>query len=127
MYDLNTLVFLDVNHAAAEKYGYTRKEFLKMTLKDIRPLEDVTCLLDDGAKVRSDLQHLGVWRHTRKDGRIIDVEITSHTLEYNGRKAALVIAENITERKRAREGLLHLIEINILHRIEKEGFVYVVD
>ncbi|GEM_PF-4849823 len=105
IYDLKTLAFLAVNHAAVEKYGYTREEFLKMTLKDIRPAEDVPRPLYDVAKKRAELQHSGEWRHTLKDGRIIDVEITAHTLEYNGRKAALVTAQDITKRKQVERQL----------------------
>ena len=103
--DLETLAFLEVNHAAVEKYGYAREEFLTMTLKDIRPSEDVSRLLDNMAKLRSELEHSGEWRHTLRNGRIIDVEITPHTGAYHGRKASLVIGRDITERKRAGEAL----------------------
>ena len=101
IYDLETLDFLDLNDAAVEKYGYDRNEFLKMTIKDIRPADDDTRLHTDTAKIRSELSHSGEWRHTLKGGRIIDVEITSRTLEYNGHPAALLIAQDITERKQA--------------------------
>ena len=103
--DLETLAFLDVNHAAVEKYGYAREEFLKMTLTDIRPSEDVAHLLDNMAKLRSELEHSGERRHTLRNGRLIDVEITSTTGEFHGRKASLVIGLDITERKRAEEAL----------------------
>jgi PAS domain S-box-containing protein len=103
IYDVETLNFLDLNDAAVEKYGYNREEFLKMTIKDIRPAEDVAGLLNDVAKVQSELQHSGEWRHKLKDGRTIDVEITSQTLEYGGHKAALLVAEDITERKQSEQ------------------------
>jgi PAS domain S-box-containing protein len=103
VYDLETLAFLEANHAAVGKYGFTRKQFLTMTLKDICPLEDVARLLDHVAKLPLELQHSGEWRHTLKDGRIIDVEATSHTLAYHGCKAALVIVRDLTERKQAEE------------------------
>jgi two-component system, cell cycle sensor histidine kinase and response regulator CckA len=101
IYDLETLNFLDLNDAAVEKYGYNREEFLKMTIKDIRPAEDVAGLLNDMARIRSELSHSGEWRHKLRDGRTIDVEITSHTLEYSGHKAAMLVAQDITERKHA--------------------------
>jgi PAS domain S-box-containing protein len=103
IYDVETLNFLDLNDAAVEKYGYNREEFLKMTIKDIRPAENVAGLLNDVAKVQSELQHSGEWRHKLKDGRTIDVEITSQTLEYGGHKAALLVAEDITERKQSEQ------------------------
>jgi PAS domain S-box-containing protein len=79
IYDLETLAFLDVNEAAVEKYGYNREEFLGMTLKAIRPVEDVPRLLANVAQLRPALQHSGQWRHRLKDGTVIDVDITSHT------------------------------------------------
>ena len=103
VYDLKTLAYLEVNNAAVEKYGYSREEFLSMTLKEIRPPEDVARLINDAGKKRPELQHSGEWRHQLKDGRTIDVEINSHTLEFNGHKAALVMAQDITDRKQAVE------------------------
>ena len=103
--DLETLAFLDVNRAAVEKYGYAREEFLTMNLKDIRPPEDRAPLPDDRESLRRELQHSGEWRHRLRDGRIIDVEINSHALSYQGRKAALAMSQDITERKRADDAL----------------------
>ena len=105
LYDLKTLAFLAVNDWAVEKYGYTREEFLHMTIADIRPAEDVSRLMEDVSKPRPALQHSSEWRHRLKDGIIIDVEITSHTLRIDDRDAALVVAQDITERKRAEEAL----------------------
>jgi len=74
-----------------------------MTLKDIRPKEDVSRLMKDISKKRHALQQSCNWRHKLKSGKIIDVEITSHTIDYNGRKAALVTARDITDQKLAEE------------------------
>ncbi len=101
VYDLETLYFLAVNDAAVEKYGFSRDEFLQMTLIDIRPPEDASRLLDDVAQPRPVLQHSGEWRHQVRDGRTIDVEVASHVISFNGRAAALVVAFDITERKQA--------------------------
>jgi PAS domain S-box-containing protein len=99
VYDLETLAFLEVNDAAVDHYGFTREEFLSMRLTDIRPSEETARLLDNVREARPALQHSGEWVHRLKNGQIIDVEITSHTLEFAGRKAALVVAQDITERK----------------------------
>jgi PAS domain S-box-containing protein len=101
VYDLETLAFLTVNEAAIQHYGYSREEFLSMTLLDIRPKEDFQRLLDEVASVTEGFNDAGNWRHIKKDGSIIDVEITSHTLDYYGRKAEIVLANDITERKQA--------------------------
>lgn len=101
IYDLQTLAFLDVNDTAIARYGYSREEFLSMRLTDIRPLEDVERLLTDIASARPSLQFSGDWRHRFKDGTVIDVEIISHEISFAGRRAALVVAHDITERRRA--------------------------
>ena len=108
VYDLETLRFLAVNDSAVRHYGYTLEEFLSMTVKDIRPQEDVPALIDEIDNHRSKssgLDHSGEWRHRNRDGTIIDVEITSHGLNFANRRAELVLAEDITERKRMERAL----------------------
>ena len=105
VFDLETLRFLAVNAAAIEHYGYSREDFLAMTIKDIRPAEDVPRLLENLAHPRDGLDHAGEWRHRRKDGSIIDVQITSHSIVFGGRSAELVLATDITERRRAERAL----------------------
>jgi PAS domain S-box-containing protein len=108
LYDLETLAFLEVNAAAVARYGYSRDAFLSMRITDIRPPEDVPRLLDLVARERlSGRRDTGEWRHRLKDGRIIDVRITSHSLEFAGRPAALVVAEDITDRKQAEAARVH--------------------
>jgi PAS domain S-box-containing protein len=103
IYDLETLAFLEVNNAAIHHYNYTREEFLSMTLKDIRPKEDIEKLLKDVELTRKLYNPAGEWRHLKKDGKIIHVEIISHQITYNGRKARHVMINDITERKLAEE------------------------
>ena len=100
VFDLETLAFLAVNDAAIVKYGYSREEFLSMTIKDIRPPEDVPALLNKIARVSEGIDEAGTWRHRKKSGTIIDVEITSHTLIFAGKKAELVMALDVTEQRR---------------------------
>ncbi len=99
VYDLETLRFLAVNDAAVTHYGYTRNEFQTMTIADIRPAEDIPRLLQDvanakGMKIRSP----GVWRHRKKDGTLIEAEITTHALDFGGRRTEVVLAHDVTER-----------------------------
>jgi PAS domain S-box-containing protein len=107
VYDLQTLAFLAVNPAAIRRYGYSREEFLGMTIKDIRPPEDIPTLLKNVSKVSSGTD-TGHWRHRKKDGEIIDVEITSHELIFGGRNAEIILANDITERKRAETAIKQL-------------------
>ncbi|NJD56253.1 MAG: PAS domain S-box protein [Nitrospirae bacterium] len=101
VFDLETLAFLAVNDAAVRKYGFSREEFLAMTIADIRPPEDVPRLMKNIAGVTNGLDEAGVWRHRTRAGSVIDVEITSHTLSFEGRKAEMVLARDITDRKQA--------------------------
>ena len=105
IYDRETLRFLEVNDAAITRYGYSRDEFLDLRIPDIRPAEDIPLLEKSLAKERSRLTHSGPWRHRRKDGQIMDVEITSHVIDWAGRRAALVVAKDIGDRKRVAESL----------------------
>jgi PAS domain S-box-containing protein len=101
IYDLESLAFLEVNDAAISHYGYRREEFLGLTIADIRPIDDKPLLLANIARVAEGIiDNAGVWKHRQKHGSISDVEITSHVLDYEGRRAELVSAVDVTERKR---------------------------
>lgn len=100
VFDVETLQFLAVNQAAVMRYGYSREEFLAMTIADIRPSEDMP-------KVRASLESGSEedevptsWRHHAKDGSAFDVEVTSHSLVFDGRPARLSLVVDVTERKR---------------------------
>lgn len=100
VYNLKTLRFLAVNDAAVAHYGYSRDTFLAMTIADIRPAEDVPKLLENVAQAKNvGLDQAGQWRHRKHDGTLIDVEISSHFIDFQGQHAKLVLAHDITERK----------------------------
>ncbi|MGD0088905.1 MAG: PAS domain S-box protein [Planctomycetota bacterium] len=109
VFDVANLRFLAVNDAAVAHYGYTRDEFLGMTMLDIRPQEDIPSFLTHVATVPKTHHDKGVWRHRKKDGTLIDVEITSHTMNFAGRPVEVILANDITARKRA-EGALRASE-----------------
>lgn len=100
VYDLESLAFLTVNDAAVARYGYSRDEFARMTIRDIRPSEDVPRLLSHVASLTGGFDRAGQWRHRLRDGTVIDVEITSHPFAFDGRAAELVLSHDITERVR---------------------------
>ncbi len=111
LYDCDTLKILDVNKFALKKYGYTRDEFLNLTIKDIRPPEDVQPLLTSIAMSNEKFKNAGIWRHCKKDGSVIYVEITSQEVTFEGKKARFVLANDITERKKIEESRERLIAI----------------
>ena len=108
VFDSETLRFLAVNDAAVKRYGYSRDEFLGMTIADIRPPEDVPGLQDQLQRLAEGAPSLAnIWRHRKATGELLDVEVTSHAIELSGRKARLVVSIDVTERLRAEEKLWH--------------------
>lgn len=105
VYDLETLHFLMVNDAAIDHYGYNREEFLKMTIKDIRPAEQIPALMANLANPPQVLEKSSGWQHLKKDGTLIDVEISSHSLNFEGRPARMVLANDVTEQKKTEQAL----------------------
>jgi len=101
VYDIATHGFVAVNDAAVRAYGYTREEFLSMTLLDIRPAEDRAAYLKTSRDTAPEFHGPGVWRHRKKDGTVFNVEITYHTLTFQGRPARLALAVDVTERRKA--------------------------
>ena len=105
LYDMDTLQFLEVNDAAVHYYGYSRDEFLSMSIKDIRPEEDHQDLMNHLQRTieHDGFNEAGVWRHRKKNGEVFEVEIISHTLEFNGHNAKMVLATEMTKQKRHRK------------------------
>ena len=97
LYDVNTLAFLEVNGAAVDRYGYSRDEFLAMTIKDIRPPQDLPKFLELTANPQPEFDKTGPWRHLLKDGSTVQVLITSHATAFAGHEARFVLAEDLTE------------------------------
>ncbi|HUB61368.1 MAG TPA: ATP-binding protein [Puia sp.] len=102
IYDEETLRFLEVNEAAVRMYGYTQEEFRKLTLADIRPQEDVGRLMAELQEVHKNSPGYptGHRRHLRKNGEVMDVEVTVQPVELDGRRARMVAIVDITERRR---------------------------
>ena len=117
VFDVESLSFLAVNGAAVSHYGYSEKEFLAMSLRDIRPAEDIPALMDDLSQEIDGL-HSTQWRHRKKNGELIDVEITSHELDWLGRPAKLVLVNDITARKRA-EGEIRQLNAELEERVKR--------
>lgn len=106
VYDLETLRFLDVNEAAIRHYGYSKAEFLSMTLKDIRPDKDVDLLKEIiNQKVRKGFFNSSIVRHLKKDGKIIFVNVEGNSISFEGRDARLALAIDITQKLKTERAL----------------------
>jgi diguanylate cyclase (GGDEF)-like protein/PAS domain S-box-containing protein len=103
VFERTTLKFLAVNEAVCRQYGFSSQEFLTMTIADIRPEEDIPDLLEVTTNPVQGFQKAGGWRHRKKDGTVIHVEISSHDLNFHGIEAELIAARDITDRKVAEE------------------------
>ena len=96
VFDAATLKFLEVNSAAVAQYGYSRDEFLGMSILDIRPDQDKDKLLADVSAGREGFHLPQVWTHQRKDGSLFEVNIHTADLEFGGKPARLILAEDIS-------------------------------
>jgi two-component system cell cycle sensor histidine kinase/response regulator CckA len=107
IFDVESLEFLAVNDAAVRFYGYSREEFLGMTIMDVRPAEEPS-----GPPIghRDERAEAAFTRHQRKDGTVIDVELVSHEIDLDGRRARLVLATDISDHTRTRAALQHTQE-----------------
>jgi len=112
VYDVETLEFLEVNPAAVQHYGFSPAEFRAMTVKDIRPPEDVPAFLELIGRGEDPEERSGTWRHKKKDGTIIQVRIKSHAIDWKGRTGRLVLVHDITD----------LLQIEEELRIQKSHF-----
>jgi PAS domain S-box-containing protein len=116
VFDLDTFEMLDVNIGAQKQYGYTREEFLQLSIKDIRPPEDVAAFIAkiecERVKVIEEGQYLkGYWQHKKKNGDLFFVEIDYYYMDFYGRRAGMVCVRDITEKKKTEEQNRYLASI----------------
>ena len=116
VYDVSTLDFLEVNTAATEHYGYSRSEFLRMRLTDLEEASTSSTVVDGHAGRPQE----GTYCHRLKNGRLRDVDIDSRAVEFAGRRAALVVATDVTALKQIQTSLAESTErLTLLHEIDR--------
>ena len=109
VYDLGTLAFLAVNTAAIEHYGWSEAEFLQLTIRDLRPHSEMARLNANLAVApRHALEKSGIWVHRKRDGTLIDVEISSHPLRFQDRDCRFVLAHDVTARLQSEQKIARL-------------------
>lgn len=105
IFDLETLRFLAVNRAMAEKYGYTREELLGMTVLEIRAAEEVERFKAHLEQQGEGVDNAGRWRHLGRDGRVLHMDITARRIVFEGRRAEIVLAVDVSDQVETLAGL----------------------
>lgn len=136
IFEEDSLKIIAVNNAAIQNYGYSRDEFLNMTILDIRPAEDIPLLLKHLKQPRPETEEKEIWRHKKKDGSIIYVKIWLHPIEFNKVNCILITAYDVSERKLIERKLIEsqskfntLVERSLfgIYIIRDSKFIYVND
>ena len=128
--ELTTFRFLDVNEAAIIHYGYSREEFLSMTALDIRSEEEKERYMnaDHSENIYPANYNRGTWKHLKKDGTIIFVEVIAHGITFEGKPSRLILSNDVTEKIKAEEEVQQLneeLENRVKERTEElEAFSY---
>lgn len=121
----SSLDIMDVNDAAISQYGYSRNEFLKLNTKDLRPENDIEKYHAYSSRENQGKINAGIWRHKKKDGTIIMVDVFANDIIYNEIPAKLILANNVTEKLKAEEKLKKYAEELRSSNTELERFAYV--
>ena len=124
--ELNTFKFLDVNKMAILQYGYSREEFLSMTALEIRPEEDKNSFrqFNESCHFKPEEFNRGIWKHQKKNGTVIQVEIIAHEISYEGVPARFILSNDITHRRKAELNLEQQNKELVKTNAELDRFVY---
>lgn len=108
VYNRQTLLIQDINQASVEKYGYSKEDINGKTILDIRPKENIDKVTNLIVKKTDGIENAGVWKHQKKNGEVIDVEVYRKSIEYNGEDSILGLLNDVTDKLK--------IEANLIER-----------
>ncbi len=110
IYSLKDFRILDVNHAALRFYGYSKEEFLKLTIADLRPPEYREQVRKAANQLYGGYHYAGIWKHLKKDGTLVDMEIVSHETIFQNEPVRLTLAMDVTSKLAAEDQLRHSLD-----------------
>jgi PAS domain S-box-containing protein len=116
VFDVETLHFLQVNEAAERLYGYSADEFEKLSILDIQPEGERAGFAEHLKQIEAG-RHQEQGRHRKKDGKVFDVEVVAHSLDYSGRRVRLVVAQDMSERHLLEEQLRQAQKMEAVGRL----------
>lgn len=119
VFDRRTLEFLEMNQAALDHYGFERHEFIQMRLSDLHPADEIPRLL---AAIQGDLRDATApekWHHTLKNSSLVEVELHFHPLEYAGRPACMMVAQNFALRRALEEQSQQVQQLEAIGRLSR--------
>ena len=110
MWDFGTLDILDVNRKSTEVYGYSKEEFTQLNIRQIRPIEDIPLIEAATKNIESyGVRHHGVWRHLKKNGEVMYMEVSAQVFDFNGKQVSFNHNQDVTQRLKA-ENQLKLVD-----------------
>ena len=121
VYDREHLRVLAVNRAAVLHYGYSEQEFLALTIRDLTPPEDIARMEQAVMSLRQSTKD--IWRHWKKDETLIDVEVASHPIDFNGRPARMVLIIDMTQQLAAERDLARVSRAQRMSRACSEALI----
>jgi PAS domain S-box-containing protein len=110
VYNAKTFEFLAVNEAALKHYGYEREEFLQLKVTEIRPSDELDRFLQSNMIRDGNIRNAGVWKHRKKNGDLIEVEVLAQRIVYEGNDALLVLIHDVTDKLKNEQALLKSYE-----------------
>lgn len=117
LFDLRSLQILAANQAAEAQYGFSVKEFVGKSARELVPTQEMDTFLADVARTANDGQTRGVWRQRRKDGSVFEAEVRAMDLKHTERPARLILASDHTHSENNDSALQHEQKMELVGRI----------
>ncbi|WP_100611131.1 PAS domain S-box protein [Confluentibacter lentus] len=128
VYDIGTFEILDVNQATIDLYGYSKEEFLALTIKDLRPKEEIPKVIavHEGIDTHVGNKHFGTFTHQKKDGTIFRVETNGHRVEFQGKSCFMIVGQDVTDKEklfRQSQEAMHIMNasLDVICSIDENG------